>query len=118
MSGATTNAPSKALIGSGDTITFSDGKLDSDIMNTEYVLYNPSKTFYFVFPPTTTSVNKFYKIAFPQSLTMSSIKKYNDLAHVYDGDVTYTTATNAGMTIITINAPAESQAPQYRIIFS
>ena len=118
MSRATTNAPSQALIGSGDTITFGESSLETGTTATEYVLYNPSKTFYFVFPPTTTSDNKFYKIAFPQSLTMSSIKKYNDLAHVYDGDVTYTTATNAGMTIITINAPAESQAPQYRIIFS
>lgn len=118
MANATTNVTGGALIGSGDTVTFASNTLETGVTNTEYVLYNPAKTFYFMFPPTTTSANKFYEIAFLSSLTISSIKKYNDLVHVYDGDVTYSETTESGMKVIKIQAPAESQAPQYRIIFS
>lgn len=118
MNSATTNVPGGGTTGSGNTITFATTALTQNVTNTEYVLYNPQKTIYFTFPPAAAATYKYYMIAFPSGLTLgeNAILKYNDLAHVYDGEVTYTETTSGAYKIIKIEAPSETSTVKYQLI--
>ena len=115
-----TNMPSATTTGN-NTIT-ADEFLLSPVIETDkkYLLYNAAKTYYITFPPTVglaEEVRK-YMIRYDNRLGSLTIKKWNDLAREYNGDVEYTSEGSQHIITITIQAPAESEAPAYRLVFS